>query len=578
MSFPDRVLLYLRSTYHLRFKQIAYRPLRRLQRHSLAPAPPPFDVSPSRNRLALELQKLSEGGAGELDRADAIVRGRFRFLGHEERLESVDWQRVYVSHLWSYNLHYFDYALDLTAAYQESGDRHYLRGLEALVAGWIEGTEPGQGIGWEPYALSLRTVNWIRTLLLLGDAVDDTLRSRMEESLAQQLSFLFRRLEYHILANHYQKNLKALLFGGLYFAGREADRWLQIGERGLWRELFEQVLKDGGHYERSPMYHAIALCDYLEVIALLRAAGHPVPDEALERVQAMTDAFGVLCRPDGSVHLFNDAAQDIAPSRMQLDRLADEVLCAGIPVSAGLLSLPETGYYGWADRIRGIRVLFDAGEPGPSYQPGHAHCDLLSFEFDVEDRPLIVDSGVHGYEGDPLRDYVRSTRAHNTVSIGGKEQSEIWATFRMARRAELLRGGASVSGDVICMEGAYRPYHDRCAAHSRRIEGREKSWRIADRVEGATAERLESFLHLHPEWTVVQRDEGVLVQMGDVRVRITPYGIDRVRIQIGSRDPVQGWYCPEFGKAVPAPALEMTVERNDGREFGYTIEVEDVDG
>ena len=34
---------------------------------------------------------------------------------------------------------------------------------------------------------------------------------------------------------------------------------------------------------------------------------------------------------------------------------------------------------------------------------------------------------MHGYDGDPYREYVRSTRAHNTVMISGGEQ---WISIR----------------------------------------------------------------------------------------------------------------------------------------------------
>jgi len=40
------------------------------------------------------------------------------------------------------------------------------------------------------------------------------------------------------------------------------------GQRLLARELREQILPDGGHFERSPMYHAILLKDVLDLLHL----------------------------------------------------------------------------------------------------------------------------------------------------------------------------------------------------------------------------------------------------------------------------------------------------------------------
>src|SRR5690606_26497950 len=143
------------------------------------------------------------------------------------------------------------------------------------------------------------------------------------------------------------------------------------------------------------------------------------------------------------------------------------------------------------------------------------HCDLLSFELDLAGRPVVVDSGVSGYDGDPLRGYVRSTRAHNTVSIAGKEQSEVWATFRMARRAEVESASCTETRDGFRFEGAYRPYHDSSALHQRVITKENGSWIVTDTVMGATGAPLQSFLHLHPDFRVVEA-EGQIVDRKSV--------------------------------------------------------------
>lgn len=73
-------------------------------------------------------------------------------------------------------------------------------------------------------------------------------------SLALQARYLRRRIEWHLLANHLFVNAKALIYCGLCFSGAEADEWLGTGLRILKRQVPEQILADGGHFERSPMY------------------------------------------------------------------------------------------------------------------------------------------------------------------------------------------------------------------------------------------------------------------------------------------------------------------------------------
>lgn len=568
-----RALLYARTLRHLTPEQLAFLPLRRVQSRLPLPRTGPGEtIDPVRIApVAAELIAIGPGdAAGRIARADDACRGVFRFLNHAETLpEQPDWTARRVGHLWSYHLHYFAYAADLAWAWRATGDATYPRRFASLALGWIGATEGGRGDGWEPYALATRALHWAEALLLFGDAIDADARDAIARSLWRQLAVLERRLERHLQGNHLQRDLQALAVGGLLFGGGDAARWRDAGARGLWRELRRQVQADGGHYERSPMYHAVALDDFLRSAALLRAAGEAVPGDAMERMRRMTRAFGILSRPDGALHLFNDAAHGEAPSRAELDALARRVLNEGVPVSDGALELPETGYFGWTDG--GTRILIDCGVPGPAHQPGHAHCDLLSFELDFDGRPVIVDAGVSGYEGDPFRAYSRSTRAHNTVAINGREQSEVWGTFRLGGRAApvdpVLRG----DGRGARFEGGCRPWHDRRSVHRRTVEIESGHLIVTDRVEGSAGASLESYLHLHPDFVLRREGEGWIATADETSVVIQPFGADEVAAHRGERDPAQGWHLPEFGKALPAPALRMTVGANDGRAFGYRI-------
>jgi uncharacterized heparinase superfamily protein len=568
-----RTLLYVRTARRLRWRQWAYRPLRRVQAHLSCPAP--RRTEPTHRRRAECMASVwrtldAPAGGPERPSADAARAGTFSFAGVTKPLADIDWTGRYISPLWTYHLQYFDVGTHLALAARTTGDPGYAGTFRQLVEGWIAGAPTGLGPGWEPYPLSLRTANWMRARTLFGDLLDPGFRARLDASLFAQLYMLERRLEWHILANHLQKNLHALVLGGLLFDGPVAARWRRWALPLLWGELFEQVLPDGGHFERSPMYHGIALGDFLELLALLDACGEPVPEAVRTRVRGMAEAWSRLSREDGTPHLFNDAAEEIAPPRHRLASLAALAL-GELPVPApGPWSLPDTGYHGWKNGS-GDRLIVDCGPPGPGYQPGHAHCDVLSFELDLGGRPVIVDAGVSGYDGDPLREYARSTRAHNTVMIAGREQSEVWGTFRVGRMAEAGPATSRVLDGAFLFEGSCRPYHARRTAHRRTIGGADGDWRVTDRVEGADGAPLAGFLHLHPDFEVRVEQGAFVARAPGTTVWIEPFGADRVRVAAGERSPAQGWYCPQFGTALPAAALEMKVERNDGREFGYRI-------
>ena len=360
---------------------------------------------------------------------------RFLFLNEEGHLASLSWDGEQRSKLWRYNQHYFD---DLNAEQADSRVEWH----RALMERWVAENPPGQGSGWEPYPASLRIVNWVKWAL-----AGRSLPEECVESLAVQARWLAQRLEIHLLGNHLFANAKALVFAGSFFSGPEAERWLKAGFRILEREVPEQILADGGHFERSTMYHALALEDMLDLVNLLRwferAGGSESPrlqrspEQFLtawpERIQKMVWWLEAMCHPDGELSFFNDTAIGIAPSCESLLEYAHRLGFEPQVACRESVQLAESGYI----RLVGpdACLLFDAAPVGPDYLPGHAHADTLSLELSLFGQRVLVNSGTSEYGVSDERLRQRGTAAHSTVEVEGKDSSEVWSGFRVARRA-----------------------------------------------------------------------------------------------------------------------------------------------
>src|SRR5690606_41051676 len=52
----------------------------------------------------------------------------------------------------------------------------------------------------------------------------------------------------------------------------------------------------------------------------------------------------------------------------------------------------------------------------------------------LEFRRVLFRSGISTYQISPRRDYERSTKAHNTVTIDDQDTAEVWSGFRVGRR------------------------------------------------------------------------------------------------------------------------------------------------
>ncbi len=462
-------------------------------------------------------------------------------LGDERSIEaSLDWQNAHPDALWMFNLHYFD---DLNAA-ETPGRVLWQR---AFIERWLRENPPGVGVGWAPYPTSVRVVNWIRWLLRGEEPVPGMLHS-----LAIQTRYLRDRLEHHLLGNHLFVNIKALLFAGTFFDGPEADRWRSEGHRLLARELEEQILDDGGHFERSPMYHALILEDVLDLLALERAFPGTGPLTATLRAAAarMQDWLTAMTHPDGEIALFNDATTGVAATPAALAGYAGTLDIPKAPTPT-VVDLPASGY----TRIErgGAVLLTDAGELGPDYLPAHGHADTLSFELSIQGRRVIVDSGVSEYGRSAERVRQRGTRAHNTVVVDDEDSSEVWSGFRVARRARVIERRVDVTAARVTIRAAHDGYHRLRGrvTHSRLWDIENGALAIHDEVRGHGRHRVEIVLHFAPDLRPVPLRDGLWSLGERIQVETDPGLVWTVRA---------GTVHPSMGARIPAWILEGRVD------------------
>ena len=525
----DRLLRLFHTVRFLRWRQVWFRLYYRVRPLRVVSA---TTAEPRRHDLSLVPSPWG---------TRATEDGRhFEFLGEAGRVETAeDWNAPRFSKLWLYNLHYFN---DLNAP-----DSEHWRDLDgALLDRWIDENPPARGNGWEPYTLSLRIVNLVKWLTR-----QPRIEPRWLASLATQARALMRQIEWPILANHLFANGKALVFVGAYLSGREADRWLRQGLAILDREIPEQFLPDGGHFERSPMYHDALLWDLCDLVNLAGGADLPALASrrggwlaALDRGLAWSAG---LRHPDGDIAFFNDAAFGVAPT---LTALRDYRAALGnVPpaASAGQGAARHYADSGYAaiDLGPGNRALLDIAPVGPDYQPGHAHADTLSFELSLFGQRVLVNSGTSQYGDGEERLRQRGTAAHNTVTVDGQDSSQVWSGFRVARRARPAVETLRVDGERVRVTASHDGY--------RRLPGdnvHRRTWhlapgqlRIEDAVSGRFGEAVARF-YLHPDAHPRLARDGVQVDLDGGSMRVRCEGAASVTLEPAS------WH-PAFGCTVP---------------------------
>ena len=519
----ERALLYARTLRHLRPVQVWGRLWAMAKRRAgrLPAAPSTLE------RRSVPLVPFCNHDPW--NRREELLAGRFRFLNRSAELGwPPDWTAPGLPLLWRFNLHYFGYLHLLWPGEQR-----------ALCLDWVRHHPPGTGAAWHPFPTSLRIANWCK---------QDVRDQALLRSLYGQAAYLHRNTEFYLLGNHYLENARALVLAGCYFGGQgEAPQWLAHGLRIYREQTPEQVLSDGGHFERSPMYHALMLEGYLDVLNVLPTAHADRP--WLEgAAQQMADFLHSVTRPDGRISLFNDASHEVAPSTAQLLEYA-EVLTSYRAVRRPAFS--ETGYYIYESP--GIYLIIDGGLIGPDHLPAHAHADVFSYELSLEGQPFVVDSGVYAYTAGPVRAYMRSTKAHNTVCVDGRDQVECWGSFRVARRSAPVDVQFKQQDGVSAFSGTFGGYSKLIGdgiVHRRemRCERASKGLTVTDVVEGAGRHCIESRVHLHPGVRISHEGDHFVLAQQQIRC------VFRTNAPISLEE---GWYAPEFGKRAENTVLVL---------------------
>lgn len=427
-----------------------------------------------------------------VDRPESYRNGEFTFLNVSQSFtDSIDWNYLGHGKLWAYNLNYFEYL------HQPSMSQ--VEGLK-LIADFIDQAD-NNWEGMEPYPISLRGINWVK--FLIKHEISDKI---IDEALYAQYLMLFDNLEYHLLGNHLLENGFSLIIGGIYF---NDQKMLEKGEEIVLSQLEEQILDDGGHFERSPMYHAILLERLLDCLNLSQQNpqfGLPNHTYLQIRSREMLGWLREITFDNGNWPMVNDSAWGIAASTREIINYAE-----WLGITPEQTKLSESGYRQF--KVNGLEICMDVGNIGPDYIPGHAHSDTLSFVLHYKKTPIIVDPGVSTYEANERRKLERSTEMHNTVMVEGREQSEVWSAFRVAKRAyaEILEESDHY------IKATHSGYKELGVSHVRSWTPDNKTVTITDEIIGKNVRSI-AYLHFHPHLSVTKQGTNI-VKVGEIKIR-----------------------------------------------------------
>lgn len=441
-----------------------------------APAGPFFFRPDERKELAaIARDRFAEEVRVLVLEASEILAGSLNLLegkGSHQMPDPLDWHWLLPGDPdieWPHALNRFRcFARTLGASYLVTGDCKFRERIRNLQLHWISHNPLGRRIGWAAMTTALRLIEWtwVYHLTASPDSPDEY-EQVVLRSMHVQVRYLMRHLEYELSDNHLLFNLGAILFvlwsiPGLRFASKEEEQIRQEFEE----EVLLQFRGDGFNVEQSTHYHVLCTRLVLELIYLARRAARTLDRRVVELAEKMTESVSELLSPEGTLPLFSDAFTSFFAKDINDDIAVVLALGAilwkrsdfkanyrpGLAVawvlgSDGLLELDQvvactskvvdyimlqSGYvFSRSGRTEFDTMLgIDAGPFGFPLDPGHAHADQLSFVMYALGHAMCVDPGTFDYHMSTRSIYYKQTGAHNTLSLEGKDQSQVWGLTR----------------------------------------------------------------------------------------------------------------------------------------------------
>lgn len=507
-----------------------------------------------------------------------------------------------IKYIWEPSRHH--HLTVLAAAYYLTADERYARRIAEHLKSWWRENPFLRGPHWiSGIELGIRLIAWSWTRQLLASwpgvrALFDDNEAFVAQLYAHQ--FWLSRFpsrgssaNNHIIAEAAGQFVAACVFPFFH----DSCRWRDGAAATLQHEAVAQTFPCGSNRELATDYHGFVLELLLAAAVQGEAAGYKVSDVIWDTICRMTDVIAAMLDDQAHAPRQGDADEGIG---LLLDDPAGNRWLGLLATGRCLFSalpwwppIPEVDLRSWllAANLRphasaarperrphllaeagqvylvgrgGLWCRCDHGPHGFGRIAGHAHADALSIEFRIKGVEIFADPGTFCYHGDPSwRAYFRSTFAHNTLRLNGRDQSESGGPFLWTRHAEsrlISADGLDETSDVAAWIAEHSGYSAVSAAVHRRAVTMVRSRQelvVSDwLLPGAGGPVAGSLCwHLGPDITCCLIGESALLAWPGGQASLSlPAGLDW-KLYRGDEALPAGWYSPSFDRKVPSITL-----------------------
>lgn len=422
---------------------------------------------------------------------------------------------------WLFMLSRHAWLVDLAMAYRITGDCCYVEKAKELLFRFIYDNEDVSvnPTMFRPLDVGLRLLNWVKALTYLPL---DFLNKDDELTLKKMIVTQAEYLRDSYVTKYDLSNWGVLALGGIVISNLAypslLDENIVSWAEKLLKIQFQLQFDDyGWHWEQSPLYQHEVIMVYLYLKQFATATQQSL--ELVELKQAVHASYYMATIEDMLLPL-NDS------DRVDFGYIYDLYRAHGLLLDSPVKNLARNKlYYGDLPLANKEDVVlpaffqttdFIAYKTEKSYLTvscswhgsGHGHASIGSLHLEIENTPILTDSGRLTYKENHSRRLLKSEPHHNCLGVWGENLTAIngsWTYERLPQPLALF-GKETPFGFYAQLSFMGRDKHEKLAVLTRHIFWLEKSQKLilVDSLEGShSSHKLVSYFNSPSEISIM---------------------------------------------------------------------------
>lgn len=461
-------------------------------------------------------------------------------------------------------------------------DTKILNRIKDVIKEWNSKNPYDVGINWySNLEVAIRSISMLLTYILLYNQIKS---KEIEELIFKHGYHIYKDINYTekcIPNNHLIGEATALYILGNIFESPESKKWIDKSKTILI-DYLEHLRYDGTYKEASLSYHRFVLQMYLLVCLFsIKFKDNFIEKPLKDKFVKAYIFLKTIEKPDGSFPQFGDwddgvyyklNNEPIENYKYFVDTLGyivgnNDEKNLEVEILEQLFGNIKIGesYKNNFNDFNNVYRLFEIGKYGVykdnniylfinnQEQIFHSHADGLSTELSLNGENILTDSGTYNYNLEKeLRQYFRSTKAHNTVYLGLDQSTQI-GSFRWIDQPKTYLKKLE---DTIGFEGAIK-YKNK-STHKRRVIVENNLITIEDKVN-SEKNYIELNFHFSPERQIQLINKDKIEIDGDIKIQIISDKEFDTKLE-------ESYYSPSYNKIQKRKNLKI-ISKNENQKF-----------